>query len=204
MGYHKAKVHQQVTTVTFKCQPAVHITITRNSETKSFHCPHCDRQYPLPVNLRVSSAFCARCLSGGCELRTQDHMVLKCVGYAQHRASPPLKIKIRPSKDVQPEKPANDGARLLDEVVAVKEEKEDEVIITAADAKTTQDSESEHQHLLRASALQRDLASDRNLRRKLLTTVAALPGVASRRSTCNRGVGAHGSDARTYEHYAGA
>ncbi|TFK92812.1 hypothetical protein K466DRAFT_196137 [Polyporus arcularius HHB13444] len=121
MGYHKAKVHQQVTTVTFKCQPAVHLTITRNSETKSFHCPHCDRQYPLPVNLR-------------------DHMVLKCVGYAQHRAAPPLKIKIRPSKDVQPEKPVNDDAMLSD-VVAVKEEKEDEVIITAVDAKTTQDPE---------------------------------------------------------------
>ncbi|KAI0721411.1 hypothetical protein C8T65DRAFT_631606 [Cerioporus squamosus] len=124
MQYHKAKVHQQVTTVLFKNYPGVHFTIKRNPETKCFHCPYCVKRYPLASPLR-------------------DHMVLKCDGYAQYRVSSLPKLKIRPPRKNDRSdsgKPVED-AMPVDEVVVVKDEQKDEVIVTGTDANTTQESE---------------------------------------------------------------
>ncbi|RPD64803.1 hypothetical protein L227DRAFT_598253 [Lentinus tigrinus ALCF2SS1-6] len=115
--YHKLKVHQQVTTLTFKNHPGVQITIRRDAESKCFHCPHCDKRYPIAGNLRY---------------RTPSH--------------PKNKMRrSRKSDRTETGKPVDGNAMPVpvngDAMVQVKAEKVDEAMVPAVVASTTLESE---------------------------------------------------------------
>ncbi|RPD82686.1 hypothetical protein L226DRAFT_518617 [Lentinus tigrinus ALCF2SS1-7] len=127
--YHKLKVHQQVTTLTFKNHPGVQITIRRDAESKCFHCPRCDKRYPIAGNLR-------------------DHMASRCDGYAQYRAPSLPKTKMRRSRKSdrsETGKPVDGNAMPVpvngDAMIQVKAEKVDEAMVPAVVASTTLESE---------------------------------------------------------------
>ena len=52
---HRLMVHQQHTTIAFREHPEAAFTIKRNSQTKQFHCPKCDKTTPMASILRVGT-----------------------------------------------------------------------------------------------------------------------------------------------------
>ena len=134
-------MHQQVTTVVFKDHPNVQITIQRDPQTKAFHCPHCGKRYPIAGNVRVSAAMRIRDSSGDGEQITQEHMLIKCAGYAQYRAASCPKIKIRPSRKSDESESGNATLVEEDPKVEVKAEKEEEAIAPTAEVSSTQESQ---------------------------------------------------------------